>query len=220
MLYNQHLELKYMQNYTWNFSTNFNITLLWRYKLKADAQNFSSCTQNEALLYPTSHITASLRPLGTKGGCAVFIAILFCRELGCNSVLQLIEWRFKEVSFNVYCCQYWVFTHHIWRRSWKYAPYGRRTFYCVNHKILVAKLHFYGIRGESEDWIRSYLTNTRQKVEENNLIQLKIFLWLGYTETWSSSRINSRNSIVHNIYKWPSPHNKFYIRTSIISWWY
>jgi len=30
---------------------------------------------------------------------------------------------------------------------------------------LLAKLHFYGIQGVSEDWIRSYLTNRRQNVE-------------------------------------------------------
>jgi len=51
--------------------------------------NFSSCTQNKALFYRTSRITTSLRPLCAKAGCAVLIAILLCRELGCNSVLQL-----------------------------------------------------------------------------------------------------------------------------------
>ena len=36
---------------------------------------------------------------------------------------------------------------------------------CVNHEILLAKLHFSGIRRVSEDWFRFYLTNGRQKVE-------------------------------------------------------
>ena len=36
---------------------------------------------------------------------------------------------------------------------------------CVNHDILLAKLHFYGIWGEFEDSFRSYVTNRRQQVE-------------------------------------------------------
>jgi len=35
----------------------------------------------------------------------------------------------------------------------------------MKREILLAKLHFYGIRGVSEDWFRSYVTNIRQKVE-------------------------------------------------------
>ena len=32
-------------------------------------------------------------------------------------------------------------------------------------KFLLTKLHFYGLRGVSEDWSRSYLANRRQKVQ-------------------------------------------------------
>ena len=35
----------------------------------------------------------------------------------------------------------------------------------VNHEILLAKLNSSGIRRVSEDWLGSYLTNGRQKVE-------------------------------------------------------
>ena len=42
---------------------------------------------------------------------------------------------------------------------------------------MLAKLHFYGIRGVSEDWCRSYLTNRRQKVAVKSPICLK-FLWV------------------------------------------
>jgi hypothetical protein len=40
-----------------------------------------------------------------------------------------------------------------------------KVFECVNHEILLAKLHFYSIQGIMADWFRSYLTNRRQKVE-------------------------------------------------------
>jgi hypothetical protein len=44
-----------------------------------------------------------------------------------------------------------------------------KAFDFVNHTILLVKLHFYGIQGIFEDWFRSYLTNSRQKVEIKSL---------------------------------------------------
>ena len=38
-------------------------------------------------------------------------------------------------------------------------------FACLEHEILLAKLNFCGIQGVAADWLRSYLTNSRQKVE-------------------------------------------------------
>ena len=35
----------------------------------------------------------------------------------------------------------------------------------MNHRILLATLHFYGICGVTEDWFRSYSTKRRQEVE-------------------------------------------------------
>ena len=69
----------------------------------------------------------------------------------------------------------------------------------VNHEILLAKLHIYGIREVSEDWFRFYITNIRQTVEVK--YSSKSFFWPVYIEIWSSPRNNSRASIVHNIYK-------------------
>ena len=37
----------------------------------------------------------------------------------------------------------------------------------VDHKILLAKLNHYGIRGVSNDWFKSYLSNRKQHVSIN-----------------------------------------------------
>jgi hypothetical protein len=39
-----------------------------------------------------------------------------------------------------------------------------KAFDCVNHEILLSKLHFYGIQGITIDWFRSHLINRKQKV--------------------------------------------------------
>ena len=54
-----------------------------------------------------------------------------------------------------------------------------KVFDCVNHEILLAKLHFYGIQGVYADWFRSYLTNRRQKAEVASCYQLKMFSLAG-----------------------------------------
>jgi len=50
---------------------------------------------------------------------------------------------------------------HVGEIFWDLA----KAFDCTNYKILLDKLHFYGIKGVLEDCFRSYLTNRRQKDE-------------------------------------------------------
>jgi hypothetical protein len=40
-----------------------------------------------------------------------------------------------------------------------------KAFDCVNHEILLTKLHFNGIQGTMVDWFRSYLTGRKQQIE-------------------------------------------------------
>ena len=43
----------------------------------------------------------------------------------------------------------------------------QKAFDTVDHKILLAKLNHYGIRGVSNDWFKSYLSNRNQYVSIN-----------------------------------------------------
>ena len=42
---------------------------------------------------------------------------------------------------------------------------GKKTFDTIDHKILLKKLYHYGLRGRSNDWVRSYLTSRKQYVK-------------------------------------------------------
>ena len=44
---------------------------------------------------------------------------------------------------------------------------SQKAFDTVDHQILLAKLNHYGIRGVSNDWFKSYLSNRNQYVSIN-----------------------------------------------------
>ena len=43
----------------------------------------------------------------------------------------------------------------------------QKAFHTVDHQVLLAKLNHYGIRGVSNDWFKSYLSNLNQYVSIN-----------------------------------------------------
>ena len=56
----------------------------------------------------------------------------------------------------------------------------QKAFDTVDHKILLHKLNYYGIRGKVNDWFKSYLSNRKQFVSINVLNQMKRLWNLGF----------------------------------------
>jgi len=48
-----------------------------------------------------------------------------------------------------------------------------KPFVCVNHKMLLVKLHCYGIQGTVANWSRSHLTKKKKKKKKKKIFKKK-----------------------------------------------
>jgi hypothetical protein len=69
-------------------------------------------------------------------------------------------------------------------------------FDCVNHELLIVKLHYYGIQGTVDNWFRSYLSKNKKLK-----IFTEIFLSMGDSKMWGSQWSIFRAFAFHNMYK-------------------
>jgi hypothetical protein len=69
--------------------------------------------------------------------------------------------------------------------------YLARAVDCINHELLLAKLHFCSIRELRADWFRSYPTKRKQKVKSEITWCSSMFLWVWFIKTWRSPRVNA-----------------------------
>jgi hypothetical protein len=79
---------------------------------------------------------------------------------------------------------------------------------CVNHKILLVKLHFCGVQVIFADWLRFYLNNRRQEIEINSPFDTQFFfsdwgaLKCGVLQGLILGLLNLKNHIeqmIHNL---------------------
>jgi len=57
-----------------------------------------------------------------------------------------------------------------------------KTFDCVNHEILIMKLHYYGLQEQNSNRLKSYLINRKQRVKlKINSVQDSYYSFIVFT---------------------------------------
>ena len=67
----------------------------------------------------------------------------------------------------------------------------------MNHEIVLAKLHFFGPQGLCKNWLKSFVTIRKQKIEVKSPDIIYHFFSNWGTLKQSSPRSSSRASVVH-----------------------
>ena len=82
-----------------------------------------------------------------------------------HALISITEKIKKSLDNNVYSCG--VFLDF------------QKAFDTVNDETLLKKLHYYGIRGITSEWFKSYLNHRTQKTKVNGSISEKIDITYG-----------------------------------------
>ena len=79
---------------------------------------------------------------------------------------------------------YTVSDHRIFKQGWDWGKYAcgvfldlKKAFGTLNDDILLKKLYYYGIRGVTNNWFRSFLNDRKQFTSMQFTRELKLIQW-------------------------------------------